>query len=140
MRNELEKKRRQLAEAEKVVMELGLNTRIRELKSEIEILLDKENQMWLQRSKTQWAVQGDRNTRFFHSNATNRYRKNFIHKHRNLNGQWSANNEEVVDIIIQYYKELFTSANPMFPEEVLLTIETRVSAQMNEKLSADFKA
>ena len=53
MRNELEKKRRQLAEAEKVVMELGLNTRIRELKSEIEILLDKENQMWLQRSKTQ---------------------------------------------------------------------------------------
>ena len=96
--------------------------------------------MWLQHSKTQWAVQGDRNTRFFHSNATNRYRKNFIHKHRNLNGQWSANNEEVVDIIIQYYKELFTSANPMFPEEVLLTIETRVSAQMNEKLSADFKA
>ena len=45
----------------------------------------------------------------------------------------------MVDIIIQYYKELFTSANPMFPEEVLLTIETRVSAQMNEKLSADFK-
>ena len=28
----------------------------------------------------------------------------------------------------------------MFPEEVLLTIETRVSAQMNEKLLADFKA
>ena len=73
MRNELEKKRRQLAEAEKVVMELGLNTRIRELKSEIEILLDKENQMWLQRSKTKWAVQGDRNTRFFHNKATNRY-------------------------------------------------------------------
>ncbi|XP_050249632.1 uncharacterized protein LOC126696915 [Quercus robur] len=43
VRNELEKKRRQLAEAEKVAMELGLNTRVRELKSEIEILLDREN-------------------------------------------------------------------------------------------------
>ena len=117
----------------------GLNTRVRELKSEIEILLDRENQMWIQHSKIQWAVQGDCNTRFFHSKATNRYRKNYIHKLRNPNGQWSANNEEVADIIIQYYKELFTSANPMFPEEVLLTIETRVSAQMNEKLSADFK-
>ena len=95
--------------------------------------------MWLQRSKTQWAVQGDHNTRFFHS-KTNRYRKNFIHKLRNPNGQWSANNEEVANIIIQYYKELFTSVNPLFPEEVLLTIETWVSAQMNEKLSADFKA
>ena len=121
-------------------MELGLNTRVRELKSEIEILLDKENRMWLQRSKTQWAVQGDRNTRFFHSKATNRYWKNFIHELKNPNGQWSANNEEVADIIIQYYKELFTSTNPMFPEEVLLTTETRVSAQINEKLSANFKA
>ena len=46
----------------------------------------------------------------------------------------------MANIIIQYYKELFTSANPRFPEEVLLTIETRVSAQMNEKLSADYKA
>ena len=43
VRNELEKKRRQLAEAEKIAMELGLNTRVRELKSEIEILLDREN-------------------------------------------------------------------------------------------------
>ena len=79
-------------------------------------------------------------TQFFHSKATNRYWKNFIHELRNPNGQWSANNEEVADIIIQYYKELFTSANPMFPEEVLLTTETQVSAQINEKLSADFKA
>ena len=62
VRNELEKKRRQLAEAEKIAMELGLNTRVRESKSEIEILLDRENRMWLQRSKTQWVVQGDRNT------------------------------------------------------------------------------
>ena len=56
VRTELEKKRRQLAEAKRSAMELGLNTRVRELKSEIEILLDKENGMWLQRSKTQWAV------------------------------------------------------------------------------------
>ena len=82
----------------------------------------------LQCSKTLWVVQGDRNTRFFHSKATNRYRKNFIHKLRNTDGQWSANNEEVANILIQYYKELFTSANRTFPTEVLLTINTWVSA------------
>ena len=140
VRNELEKKRRQLAEAEMVAMNFGLNIRVRGLKDEIEILLDKENWMWLQCSKTLWAVQGDRNTRFFHSKATNRYRKNFIHKLRNTDGQWSANNEEVADILIQYYKELFTSTNPTFPKEVLLTINPWVSAQMNNRLSADFKA
>ena len=47
VRNELEKKRRQLAEAERSAMELGPNTRVRELKSEIEIFLDRENRMWL---------------------------------------------------------------------------------------------
>ena len=96
--------------------------------------------MWLQYSKTLWAAQGDYNTQFFHSKATNRYRKNFIHKLRKSDGQWSANNEEVADILIQYYKVLFTSANPTFPKEVLLSIHTRVNAQMNNKLSADFKA
>ena len=96
--------------------------------------------MWLQHSKTLWAVQGDRNTRFFHSKTTNRYRKNFIHKLRNPNKQWIAKNEEVADILIQYYKELFTSANPTFLEEFLLSINTQVSAQMNNKLLADFKA
>ena len=92
MRIELEKKRRQLAKAEMVAMNTGLNTQVRELKDEIEILLDKENRMWLQHSKTLWAVQGDCNTRFFHSKATNKYRKNFIHKLRNTDGQWSENN------------------------------------------------
>ena len=96
--------------------------------------------MWLQRSKTLWAAQGDRNTRFFHSRATNKHRKNFIYKLRKLDGQWSAYNEEVANILIQYYKELFSSANPTFPEEVLLSIHTRVSTQMDNKLSVDFKA
>ena len=45
MMNELEKKRRQLATAEMVAMNSGLNIRVRGLKDEIEILLDKENQM-----------------------------------------------------------------------------------------------
>ncbi|XP_075638403.1 uncharacterized protein LOC142610477 [Castanea sativa] len=139
VRNELEKKRTQLAEAKKDAMNFGLNNRVRELKNEIENLLDKENRMWLQRSKTLWAAQGYRNTRFFHCKETNRYRKNFIHELRKLDEQWSANNEEVADILIQYHKELFTLANPTFPEEVLLSIHTRVSAQMNNKLSADVR-
>ena len=121
-------------------MNSRLNNRVRELKNEIEILLNKENRMWLQCFKTLWAAQGDGNTQFFHSKATNMYQKNFIHKLRKSDGQWSANNDKVEGILIQYYKKLFTSTNPKFPEEVLLSIHTRVSAQMNNKLSADFKA
>ena len=48
------------------------------LKSELNVLLDREEQMWHQRSRVQWIKSGDKNTRFFHGTATNRKRRNFI--------------------------------------------------------------
>ena len=102
--------------------------------------MDKENRMWLQRSKTHWAVQGDRNTRYFHSRATKRYRKNYIHRLKRPDGQWSSSKEEVANIIVKYYNELYTSTAPSDSQETLLSIHTLVSAQMNDKLSAKLKA
>ena len=66
MRSELKKKRKQLVEAEKESMKTGLNFKIRELKKEICDLQDKENRMWFQRSKVLWAVNGDKNSKYFH--------------------------------------------------------------------------
>ena len=102
--------------------------------------MDKENRMWLQRSKTHWAVQGDRNTRYFHSRATKWYRKNYIHRLRRPDGQWSSSKEKVDNIIVKYYNELYTSTAPSDSQETLLSIHTLVSAQMNDKLSAKLKA
>ena len=129
-----------LAKAEIEAMQFGCNERVRQLKLEIDTLIDKENRMWLQRSKTHWATQGDRNTRYFHSRATKRYRKNYIHRLRRPDGQWSSSNEKVADILVKYYTELYTSAAPIDSQETLLYIHTLVSAQMNDKLSAKFKA
>ena len=42
------------------------------LKLELRCLYDKEEKMWQQRSHLQWLQNGDRNTRFFHSTATQR--------------------------------------------------------------------
>lgn len=43
---------------------------IRSLKAELNDLLDKESQMWHQRSRVLFLKEGDRNTKYFHSKAS----------------------------------------------------------------------
>ena len=78
VRKELKTKKALLVEAESATIVSGQNGRVRELKEEINILLDREARMWSQRSRTLWLKNGDNNTKFFHCQATKRHRKNKI--------------------------------------------------------------
>ena len=48
------------------------------LKFEIHNLLRLEEKLWQQRSHAHWMVSGDNNSKFFHNQATQRFRKNKI--------------------------------------------------------------
>ena len=61
------KKKNLLIQAERDAMISGSNLRVRSLKSKINILLDKEAQMWCQQSRVLWLKHRDNNTKFFHS-------------------------------------------------------------------------
>ena len=78
IRNELEKKRKALARAEKIALQRGYSDNLIQLKKEINLLMDKEERMWRKRSRTLYLKDGDRNTRFFHCRATQRRRRNLI--------------------------------------------------------------
>ena len=112
VRKELERKKKEIVQAEQEAMRTGQNFRVRELMRELNILMDKEARMWLQRSKVQWAKYGDRNSRYFHARATQRLRKNSISTLRRADGTWCSNLDEVADTIVDYYQNLFTSASP----------------------------
>ena len=78
VRRELEKKRKQLVQAEKRAMNGGGDGRMQQLEAEINKLLDREAQMWAQRSKIQWLKDDNKNTRFFYSKATQSCRRNYV--------------------------------------------------------------
>ena len=88
MRKELKSKKALLLEAEFAAIVSGQNDRVRELKEEIKILLDREARMWSQRSRTLWLKNGDNNTKFFHCWATKRHRKNKIRGIMDENNTW----------------------------------------------------
>ena len=92
-------------------MRSGNNQQVQELKNEIAKLVDKENRLWFQRSKILWAKFGDRNSKFFHSHALQRKRKNLIRKLMDSNGRVFEDNEGIAECLMQYYQNLFRSTN-----------------------------
>jgi hypothetical protein len=83
-----------------------------ELKSEsnaqIAKLLREEELKWYQRSKSQFILEGDANTRYFHGVANGRHRRKLIHSLVQDEGTIKGH-ENLKSYIMNYYKGLFGS-------------------------------
>ena len=112
--------------------------KVSQLKWEKNGLLIKEEKMWRQRSRTLWLHEGDQNTCFIHNQASHRYRRNQIEELQNSRGEMCKDEEDIAQILITHYQELFHSANPKNFEHVLSTIPTMVTLELNNMLSAEF--
>lgn len=131
VKRELEKKRNLLKAAKQEAIWTGHNFCVRILKREISELIDKENRMWLQRSKVLWAAHGDQNSKLYHSRATQIKRKNSIHKIWDALGQWRSNPEDVAQCLTDYFQDLFTSTHLQQCEAAINSINTIISDDMN---------
>ncbi|XP_075636519.1 uncharacterized protein LOC142608713 [Castanea sativa] len=112
VRRELDRLRKQLTKAESEAMISGSNLWVLQLKKEIDVLLDRESTMWAQWSRLLWARQGGRSTKYFHSRATRRYRRNKV--------------------------EGIRDDKPNESQEVLSSIPTIIDEDMKDILDQDF--
>lgn len=111
---------------------------VRELKLEITDLIDREDKLWLQRSKVLWEQFGDKNSKFFHIHASQRIRKNSMQKIRDIHGVWRLDKEGIIDCLVEYYQELFSSANLQHRDTSTNSIRKIISPEMNSQLSTKF--
>ena len=109
-----------------------------QLRREPNVLLDKENRMWFQRSRALWLAEGDRNTKFFHGVATQRKRRNFIKGVRDRDGAWVTDEKAVADLFVDFYAWLFTTSNPTDLEKVLARVQSVVDDSMNATLTKPY--
>jgi hypothetical protein len=108
------------------------------LKREVQALLVKEEKMWKQRSHTSWLKDGDRNTKYFHSRASHRRRRNTLSAVRLDTGELSSDPELIRTQFMNYYTELFTAA-PLEDVDVILEgIKPSVTDEMNLRLTSPF--
>ncbi len=111
---------------------------IQKMGVELADLHSKEEKMWKQRSRTLWLQSGDRNTKYFHYQATHRKWRNCIHGIRDENGVWQSRDAVVENTIVGYYRDLFTTSQPREFDEVLMGVGRVVTCVMNSQLAAKY--
>ena len=94
--------------------------------------------MWKQRSRALWLKEGDQNTKFFHNRASHRYKRNRIEEFKNEAGVVCTNEEEISDILVDYYHQLFTMASPTHMKEVLRVVPSTITEEQNAMLAAEY--
>ena len=124
-------KKRQVKNAEKEAIRGNDVNCLHSLKAELRDLLISEEKLRQQRSKLHWLKEGDQNTGYFHSRASQRFRRNCIKRLRNESGEWCEGYDQVADLFYDYFRGLFSTSNPSHIKEVLATIPRVVSNSMN---------
>ncbi|PPR81378.1 hypothetical protein GOBAR_AA39339 [Gossypium barbadense] len=68
---------------------------LKESRKRLDFLYAREESYWAQRSRSKWLREGNRNTRYFHSKAIGRLKKNFIEKLKDMDGNWVTSSKDI---------------------------------------------
>ncbi|RYR74175.1 hypothetical protein Ahy_A02g008804 [Arachis hypogaea] len=117
----------------------------RQLHKELADILDREEILWLQKSRKKWITQRDRNTRYYHTRTIIYKRKNKILKLRNNEGTWVEDQEELA-LAINFFTHLYqeqgdttqlqsSRSYPMIQEDVKWNVDVMPTMERLKMLS-----
>lgn len=131
---ELQKARKKLAELLETYAD---SAAVRQASDHMNELLYREEMLWLQRSRINWLKEGYRNTRFFHSKAIWRAKKNRIQSLKDSAGTVHRSATAMEQLATEYFQEVYY-ADPSLDHSIVPSLfQSKVSAQMNEALCSD---
>ncbi|KAA3458125.1 reverse transcriptase [Gossypium australe] len=100
--------------------------------------IDKDEIYWEQKARINWLKLGDKNTSFFHKQASQRKKRNLIQKLQFDDGREAIENEEIKEIARSYFVKLFSVESHPSTDRIFSGIETCVSEEDNINLKARF--
>ncbi|CAN1148633.1 Putative ribonuclease H protein At1g65750, partial [Linum perenne] len=78
-------------------------------RSRLETVLWQEEEIWIQKSRAKWVVEGDRNTKFFHLATLKRRAFNRIKRLKDENGNWVEDQASLLDMGVRFFKAIYSS-------------------------------
>lgn len=85
----------------------GMRSLEHKVKKELSRILNQEELIWYQRSRTKWLVDGDRNIKFYHMQTIARRKRNRIIMLKDQNGEWISDQEDLKRHVTTFYMKLF---------------------------------
>ncbi|KAK4265443.1 hypothetical protein QN277_026496 [Acacia crassicarpa] len=97
----------------------GLTTELEGLQStlwkQLEEVLVQESLLWAQKARSDWLVDGDRNTKFFHSRANGRRKQNFIGALKGHDDIWVYDGDMIKEMVISHFSTVFMEEETQRP-------------------------
>ncbi|XP_050238477.2 uncharacterized protein LOC126687968 [Mercurialis annua] len=85
-----------------------LTTLESQLQNELAEVLLREEALWIQKSRSDWIMFGDRNTSYFHAKFISRKKKNQVNMLKDSNGIWHNDETFLRNLAVSFYIKLFT--------------------------------
>ena len=95
----------------------------RQLREEIEDLLDKEELKWAQKARTNWTLYGDRNTKYFQTIVKQRRAKNRILQLKDGDGNFTDNLYEIENILLSHIKSNYEDCSSRSVDNILAELQ-----------------
>ena len=108
-----------------------INQELKSTRVKLNCWLEKDDDIWRQRSRLNWFQSRNRNISFFHAKASAKHKKNFIEGIVDANEVWHEDDEKVEEVVVEYYKDLFTMSQPSDFSNMIQTIQPKVTTSMN---------
>lgn len=110
---------------------------VKQFQREVDVMLEEEHIKWRQRPKQRWLQEGDRNTKYFHSCATQRKKINSIKSISDGEGNMATNPEDISRLFHSFFHNLFSSSQPSSLDVCLEPLDGCVTDEVNESLTKE---
>ena len=110
----------------------------KELRLELEYLMDKEEIIWAQKARSNWITQGDRNSKYFQTLVKQRRARNRILQLRKADGNLTEDLSEIESMFLDNFKDQFkendTKSLPQLMEELASLPIPKIDHHQKEEL------
>ena len=114
-------------------------TQMNAIDARMDELEKREEIFWKQRSRQEWLKHGDQNTKFFHSKAKQRARRNSNKRMKDESGEVHEAEEDIAELLVTHFESLFCANAEIDTGPVVNKVERLVSAECSSMMAEPFR-